>query len=320
MLILPEVGFEESVTKHNCSVAAACDWIEASLFAGEEEITQTQVSDILQEQGIYPKLDEQDLGRDDLQQFCTEFMAILWSELQRRADLLGTVAPFTVQGMRVKRKLNWEEGLPAAYLLMLSSALYYPSLRKLNKGKYVEQGELFEEFCLASLNGDGWCAARTGWSSRKGAQKLIATVAAAAEALDEPNINDAEVALDQQENEAGCDLVCYRPYKERWLGRPVILVQCASGDNFEGKLGTPSIDRWRNYIGFSTVPLRGFCTPRAFHRGEFRRHCAKVSGLLLDRYRLLEPFAHAGLKLPNDLQARLKSWLRPRIKVLPAMN
>ena len=312
MLALPEVGFEESVTVSNCSVAVAADWIEASVLADEDEITQPQIGDILHEQGFYPKLDGDESGG-----LCADFLAAVWGELERRAALLGAVACFAVEGMRVRRTLTWKEAIPSAFLLLLSCAPYYPALRRLNRGQYVDQGEMFEEFCCHSLNGDGWRAARTGWSSRTGAKKLAATVAAVADALDEGHVNDAEVALDRHENEAGCDLVCYRPYREQWTGRPVVLLQCASGDNFETKLATPSIDRWRDYIAFSTIPLRGFCTPQAFQRHDFRRHCGKVKGLLLDRYRLLEPFAYANAHLPVPLAKRLTSWLRPRLNALP---
>jgi len=315
MLALPEIGFEESVTRHNCNVAVAADWIEISLLEGEDEIALPQIGDVLQEQGIYPRTDDGKVG-----EFCAEFLEMVWVELERRAALLKDVAFFSVTPMRIRRTQKWDEIIPVSFLLLLSCSSYFPSLRKFNKGHYIEQGELFEEICELSLSNNGWQAARTGWSSRQGAKKLEATVAAAAQALDEPNINPAEVKLDRQENEAGCDLVCYRPYPDRWTGRPVVLVQCASGDNFEKKLGTPSIDRWRNYIGFSTIPLRGFCTPRAFEPDDFQRHSRKVSGVLIERFRLLQPFAQNGLAIPHSLQQRMKAWIRPRLDALPKLR
>ena len=253
-------------------------------------------------------------------QHFTEFIGNVWSELERRARLLGVLGFFTLGERRLTRTRAWNDCLPFAYLLVLSGAAYFPSLRRFNSGRYVEQGELFEDFCCHGLNHGGWQTARTGWSSREGARKLDATVAAVAAELDELDINTAQVALDRGENEAGCDLVCHRSYRDGWTGRPVVLVQCASGIKFHSKLGTPSIDRWRNYIGFSTIPLRGFCTPLAFPREDFRRHSCKVSGLLLDRYRLLEPFAHEGVQLPATLSRRIAAWLRPRLKVLPILK
>jgi hypothetical protein len=311
MLVLPEVGFAESVEVHNCSVAVAADWIEASLLEADEEITQPQVADILREQGIYPK-------RDGV--LCADFLATVWGELERRAKLLGSLSCYHVEGMRIQRKSRWQNVIAPAFLLSLSCASYYPALRDLNRGQYVDQGDMFEEFCRLALDGDGWRATRTGWSSQRGAKKLAATVAAAAEALGESSVNHEQVALDRHKNEAGCDLVCHRMYREQWSGRPVVLVQCASGSDFRDKLGTPSIDRWRDYIAFSTIPLRGFCTPQAFQQNEFRQHSHQVKGLLLDRYRLLEPFAHRGLELPPPLARRLKTWLHPRLRILPRLT
>ncbi|MBL9183427.1 MAG: hypothetical protein JNN17_14910 [Verrucomicrobiaceae bacterium] len=315
MLALPEIGFEESVKRHNCDVAVAADWVEISLLACEEEIGLPQVSDVLQEQGIYPRTNDGLIG-----DFCNQFLEMVWGELERRNSLLGDASFFCITPTRIQRTRSWEEVVATSFCLLLSCAPYFPSLRKANKGRYVEQGDLFEEVCELSLNNNGWNATRTGWSSRAGAKKLEATVTAASRALNEPHINPAEVQLDRHKNESGCDLVCYQPYPDQWTGRPVLLVQCASGDNFESKLATPSIDRWRKYIAFSTIPLRGFCTPRAFERNEFRSHCGTVDGLLLDRFRLLQPFARRGLVIPPKLEKRLKAWIRPRMAVLPKLR
>ncbi len=58
MLTIPEYGFSRSVEKHNCDLSITCDWIEASLLFDETEISQAKITDILHEQGFYPKDEE----------------------------------------------------------------------------------------------------------------------------------------------------------------------------------------------------------------------------------------------------------------------
>jgi len=314
MLAIPEFGFQSSVQRHNCELVVVCDWIEASLLSEETEVSQAQVADIFHEQGFYQK------SSGNLALPCAEFMEMVWTEMERRESLVGKAAPFQMTGKRIVRRGKWEEFSPATFLLVLACADYFSGLRARPLNNYIEQGELFEDFCVLSLAGNGWQTTRTGWASHQGAQKLPKTVAAVAAALDERAINAAVVELYKHENEAGCDLVSHWAYPDRWTGRPVVLLQCASGDNFKTKLGTPSIDVWRKLIGFSTIPLRGFCTPRTFENRSFLQHGGKVSGLFLDRFRLLQPFAEAPDTLPADLKRRLLSWLRPRIKAMPRLN
>jgi len=114
--------------------------------------------------------------------------------------------------------------------------------------------------------------------------------------------------------------VSHWPYADKWTGRPIVLLQCASGADYADKLGTPNIDRWRDFIAFSTIPLRGFCTPRAFESREFRQQSGKVKGLLLDRFRLLEPFALGAREVSAPLIQRLVNWLRPRVRAMPILR
>jgi len=203
-------------------------------------------------------------------------------------------------------------------LLILTCHEYYEPLRDLSD--YVIQGELFEDFCCEALRKNGWQAARTGWASHKGAKKLPSTVKAVAEALGETDIRDQAVKRAKKKNEAGCDMVSHWRYADDWTGRPTLLLQCASGADFEDKLGTPNIDQWRQFFGFSAIPLRGFCTPRSFQKEEFLTHCQQVNGLLLERFRLLEPFASGSSQLSKELDKRLVGWTSPRIKALPKLR
>jgi hypothetical protein len=316
MLKLPQKGFRPSTTVHNCDLAIACDWLEASVMACETEISRSSVSDILFEQQIYQK------DRHSGFSFCSDFIDSLWAEMRRRERLAADACLFKVSEKRILRRADWTRGLPGVFLMILCCIEYY---EELNSGplarKFVNQGELFEDFCRETIGLGGWVATRTGWSSSSTSspQKLVATVKLAADALREHYVNESFVEIYSGKNEAGCDMVAYLPYDDSRTGRPVALIQCASGANFKDKLGTPSIDLWRKFIAFSTIPLRGFCTPRAFGDEEFKRHAGQVDGVFLDRHRLLSPFAKSG-RLSPDLSSRLSDWLHPRIKSLPILT
>ena len=311
MLDVPDTGFRRSITVHNSSISVVCDWIEASLLI-TEEISHAQVSDILKEQEYYPQRNK------DERDFVSEFAGMLWMELARRERLLGDICLFQIWGKRVVRKPGWEESVASSFPLLLSCSEYYELLRQ--EENYIVQGELFEDFCCESLRGHGWRTTRTGWASHAGAQKLANTVAAVAGAVNEHFINNEAVELYKHENEAGCDIVSHWEYADRWLGRPIVLAQCASGSDYQQKLGTPDIDRWRGFITFSTIPLRGFCTPKAFNPKDFRQVSGKVNGVLIDRFRLLEPFASGESNLSDPLKNRILEWLGPRVLNLPLLN
>ena len=315
MLKLPEIGFQYSVKQHNCDLAVACDWIEASLLFGEEEISSIAIADILQEQQYYLKADNAD--RD----LCGEFLEMLWTELDRRRMLMGAASYFQIRGRRLIRTEEWTDRIPLAFLLTLSCCAYYSKLRSSKfSGTYVIQGSLFEEFCEASLANFGWRVYRTGWSSKQGAKKLHEVVKKVAAEFQEVDVRVAAVERHKDANEAGCDLVCSMDFKDEWIGRPVLLVQCASGQNYHEKLRTPDLQLWGKFIDFSTQPMRGFCTPYVFEKDEFRKHCDSVRGVLIDRWRLLEPVCDGRLTLQQTFSTQLKKWIAPRVKALPVLK
>ncbi len=245
---------------------------------------------------------------------------MIWEELRRRERLSGKLALYRLSPKRATRACGWDECVATTFLLILACLPYYRELRVTRLRNYGQQGELFEDFCCESLLCNGWTTTRTGWASHQGAQKLKRTVDAVALALDEHTINAAIVQIFKDENEAGCDLVSHWPYEDRRLGRPVVLLQCASGADFDKKLATPDIKRWCDFIAFSTTPIRGFCTPYSFTQSDFEKYSRIVKGIFLDRFRLIQPFANATRAISANLERRLTQWSRARIKALPRLT
>ncbi len=314
MLALPKVGFRRSVKTHNCDLTVVCDWIEISLAVDETEISQQAINDILVEQGVYDK------GDADAATMRATFIGRIWDELRRRGGLAGQSAHYEVRPHRLVRVADSSRLLPAFFLLCLCCSEYYEVLNAEPLSDYGKQGGLFEEFCSVSLSGQGWKVARTGWTSTTGAKKLKATVQAVMAATSEDAIQDRWVSIYGDKNEAGCDLVSFLSYPDGFVGRPLILLQCASGADYKTKLGTPDLGLWRKLITFSVAPQRGFCTPRSFEPDPFLATAGQVDGWLLERHRLLRPFATGATELPKSLANELRKWLRPRFKAMPRLR
>jgi hypothetical protein len=182
---------------------------------------------------------------------------------------------------------------------------------------YTKQGHLFELVALSALEKllPGWKIERTGWAPDN-AKKIRQIVSEVAKFLREPE-GELDPWVSKDANEAGLDIVCYRPFDDSRPGLPTIFVQCASGKHHEHKLGTPNMKEWGKIIDFTAVlPQRSFVTPYVFTEGEFKRVSNKVDGLLLDRVRLLSAGSDGGEWLSAKLKKNLFEWMKPRIAKL----
>ena len=106
------------------------------------------------------------------------------------------------------------------------------------------------------------------------------------------------------------------PFADQRGGLPVFLAQCASGSKWEEKLHTPNLGQWKKLIDFASEPYKAFSLPYALDDRELRLRSAQISGLLLDRYRLLAQGVPEDEWLSNELRERLVSWLDPRVQWL----
>ena len=124
---------------------------------------------------------------------------------------------------------------------------------------------------------------------------------------------------DENVKDGGLDVVCHFGFPDRWSGRPLLYVQCASGENWKEKRATPSLDLWDKLLDVATRPRRGICIPFALLADDFRR-AANYDRLylVLDRYRLCAPKSAIDANwLPRALVDDLNTWTKHRIDVLP---
>lgn len=308
MLVLPQTGMARSVEpEHNVQLDVLCDWIEASLaFTKLNFISESDIVDVLCEEEIY-----------ESQDFAWELADNTLAELRRRQSCLAAGSPFKIHGDRVVRTKDWENVPAYSFCLTLACAKWYPKWSAALGNNYSKQGQLFEEVAEGALEKllPGWKVHRAGWSPDNAA-KIKKVVSDVANMLREAE-GDLQPWVSEDANEAGLDIVCYRPFADSRPGLPTLFVQCASGKHHEHKLGTPNMKEWGKLIRFTAVlPQRSFVTPYVFTDNEFKRVSNKVDGLLLDRVRLLSAGNDGGSWLSEKLNKRLCEWVLPRIQKL----
>ena len=308
MLMIPSHGFARSVREHNVQLDALADWIEGSVVFAATEVSQADVVDALREASLY-----------DSQELATERVQDAWQELRRRTNCACGACSYAIDHARVRRIAPWRKSPVYSFCLMLSLQVYY---RDTFKPDYAEQGRLFEQLTAECLSALGYQTHLTGWS-RTHTSALRTTIRDLATALGEPERSGGAMRWTRPKaKDAGLDVMCVRPFPDGWGGRPLYLVQCATGSNWDAKLHTPDLRTWSNLIEFTTAPVRGLAMPFAPLADDFRRAAGRDGlGLLLDRCRLLSPAAQCGTNWPSTkLVTQLNRWTTPRVGWLPRDN
>ena len=298
---LPPAGTPPEI-EHNIKLDILCDWIEASVLFDGENLSTTDVVDILMGENLYDNSDS-----------ALEIVRLAWNELKRRSGWIGDRSPFFFIRQTVRTKDSWQEVPAHSFCLLLSMPLCYDAWRTAG---YNEQGQLFESLTKASIEAQfsGWKVYQTGWS-RSNAVKLPELVDEIANRLGEIK-GDIEPWGNPMGNDAGLDLLCYRPFPDNRVGIPVYLVQCASGKHWNDKLHEPDIKVWTKIILFAATPRKAFAIPFALLDNEFANQCNKVDGMLLDRYRLLAAAKHNAEWVPDLLKGEIIKWITPRLETL----
>lgn len=310
LLVIPTTGFGRSVSSHNVEIDVLCDWIEASILFGAENISKREIVDELLENNVYQE-----------QQFATELVDMGWSELRKRHSSLLTHSPLIFKNQSVELSGgDWRLYPGHSFCLILSLMKWYKDWAKKFGANFTKQGELFELMVRDSVQSlfNEWVVSVTGWS-RCQARKLNEVVDAVVSYVGEPRTTNLERWTTTKKNEAGLDLVCRRRFRDGRGGCPVYLFQCASGGNYEDKLHTPNLLLWRRLIEFTAMgmPQKAFATPFAFLDDQFTRNCNLVDGLLLDRYRILEAVTKNELWLTPSVSSEIIEWTQSRVNTLP---
>lgn len=311
MITLPDdAGFRRSVKVHNVELVPFCDWIEASVVFDErtDRVSKSDIVDVLCEGNIY---DEQD--------FAAQRVDDAWLMLRNRQKWLHSGSPFIVEQKHIKRVVPWADVPAHSFCIMLSLACIHREWARMFGPDYNAQGVLFERLTCASLKALGWSVVRTGWSAGT-TKKITKVIRKVSSHIKTPRNTSAQRFVGKRDNDGGLDVVCLKrfiDYDTRPGGAPVCLMQCASGRDWSNKLHNPSIEQWGKIISFSTSPIRGLSIPFHLCDNDFLPTCAKVNGLVFDRYRILSASGAKRGWLPKKLAADIVAWISQRVKVLP---
>jgi len=300
MLSLPS-GMRRSVNSHNSKVPTFLDWLEAGVLFAEEELSQSEVVDLLVEEQIY---------RD--QNFCSEFVSDAWDQVRRRLSWMSPRSPIRFEDRWIIRQSEWKDVPAYSFCMVVSLGPWYDNWSSFGHD-YTEQGLLFEHISKNAMETRfaGWRFFQTGWSRESTAKlpevvdKLVAAIGERTGLVEDYSSADA--------NEAGVDLVWHLPFVDQRGGVPVYLAQCASGTNWPDKLSEPNLNDWKKIIDFASGPYKAFCLPFALDDKDLRWRSNSIAGLLLDRYRLLALDAPEEEWVSEELRDRLITWLEPRV-------
>ena len=307
MLGLPENGLSRSVKQHNVDLNVLCDWVEASAVFDDNQISKADVVKALIQHEIYVKQD-----------FASEIVDQAWSVVASRAKYLDSPLGIEVSKNRIVRKVDWETFPAYGFCLTLSCVHLYPSWANM-WGAASIRGELFEELAQESLSKTlgGWTVRRVGWSPGH-PKKLRAAIASIISDLNEVAGSELELHVDKHANELGLDLLAYYSYGDAHASIPVLLVQCASGGDWQSKRKTPDLELWSTIVSFNSRPVRGFAMPFAYaDASEFRKDTRSVDGVFVDRNRLLGAFHRTSSQVSAELNTKLIKWLTPLITTVP---
>ena len=312
MLALPTHGFSQPTDvspdeiKHNIDIDIFCDWIESCVLFDEENLSMTDIVDILIDENIY-----------DDQELALQVVERAWNELKRRVSWIGCGSPFSFHRQTIRTEDSWEENPAYSFCILLSMPQCYTGWSTDPHGVgYSEQGRLFESLTKASIENQflDWEILQTGWSASNPV-KLSELVDEVASRLGE---NKGEISswADPDGKDEGLDLLCYRPFPDKRVGVPVYLIQCASGKHWSDKLDEPNLNVWTKIVLFAAKPRKAFAIPFALLEEDFMRTCNQVNGMLLDRYRLLAAARYNGEWVPTCLKTEIIDWIKPRLNAL----
>lgn len=313
MLGLPERGVNRSVSKHNSDLSVICDWIEASLAFVDDELSKTDVTDVLIENEVY-----------ESQDFALEFVDSAWEVLRSRVHALNGPIGMIWTRDRLRRSGEWTDFPAYAFCLALACGSYvYPDWAKNHGYDHSTQGSLFEKIAHQSLLNmlPGWDVKRVGWAPDNPV-RLKEIIDSIISDLNEVSGSEIDAYVNDHANELGLDILAFYSFGDVHASQPVFLIQCASGKDWKRKRSTPDLTIWNKVINFNSQPVKGFAIPYSFSdRQDFRREATQVNGVFWDRYRLLNPNSGrgGGWNTP-DLNAELITWVEPRVNALPRMD
>lgn len=305
MIVLPTKGVAgrpRAIKAHRIEMDVFADWIEASVLFDGNPVSVTDVVEVLLEEELY---ENQDYAR--------ELVQFAWLEIQNRRNRSGGYYGVVIDGDWVKQSADNTNQIAHQFMLTLSLAPRYDWWYQKFGPNYNCQGNLFESLTEMSLRAlsPGWSIFSTGWRGSIRSPEFIDIANKVAKHLNTGTVNTQEWSLENAKD-LTLDILLYWPFGDTRSGILYVMIQCASGNNWEEKLKDPDIDQWRKLLNPDCLPMRGVSIPFCLPEDRFKWASAKTAGLLLDRCRILFAAKRKADWVDESLLAQISSWLNPR--------
>ena len=311
MLAIPQKDFHRSTKKNNISPEVLGDWIEASLLFHDNEISRSDIVDILIEQQICPGS-----GQD----IAYAITISAWDELSIRKAWSSAAPYLRIEILKITDTSDWRNDIVRAFFLMLSLMQVYPDWAKTHRNAQ-HQGALFERVVERLCHGilPGWCVYRTGWfpGSTITIPQIVSDLCKRLNCRGHVDLNHW---VTNQAKDGGLDIVCYRRFPDTREATPTFFIQCASGTDWRNKVQTPNPVEWQKYLDSAVQPSTGIAAPFVISDEKVRFAGLKGQIIVFDRLRLLHAAHEAKIDLPNNLINDLAAWLEPLVQSLPRIT
>lgn len=263
-------------------VSSVADWVEFYVTYQEESISKAGLTSNV----------EGAIGNEPSE----DFISSVWNELKIRQILYGNSSPIQVVGRLVEPNINWREK-PYYMAFLIYSLEGNPNTTQTTA---VDGGKLFEKL------------------SREAIERYIGGKAIIYGFPTEQTVQDiAEKYLKEKfiytppsyRKDRNLDIFAWRPFKDGRSSQIIMLVQCASGLNWKGKLTELNLGAWKKYIHFSASPLKGFAAPITVTKTDHLEEHSTDGGVFFDRLRLFRLLD----RLPQDLHDECVQWCDIRL-------
>lgn len=241
------------------------DWVELQLTVEEDSLSRSAISSRI----------EHLTGNTN-----ENFISDVWSELKRRSKAYN---PPRIQMLDDLISSVESTGRCPIYVSCLLYSLYGVDREHRTDPKLFER--LVAEAIRSYLNGEVYVF---GWPVMQGQSPDI-------------RVRIRELANNMCENfveepasrykDRGVDVVGWKPFIEledagHRGSQIVILMQCATGANWDSKTTELPFDSWLDYIHWKSRPIKSFAVPKVIPKDRWH-DISKEGGLLFDRVRIL---------------------------------
>lgn len=223
------------------------------------------------------------------------FIDSVWSEISRRQRLYGDAPPFTVENSSVSCVIDWKD--KPDYMTCLILSMFGNSIPK----ETSETGKLFERISNEAVKKYlNMQSVISGYPSDVCIKETIQRMG-----------EEIAFGLPEKAKEAGVDILAWRPFGDGRPSQVVLLVQCASGKNWAGKLDDICLKAWNQYVRWRTDPIKAITVSKIITEEDFGESSNR-GGVIFDRARLFRNIVDSCLS--TDLKQDLLEWCKAKLQ------